>query len=196
MGLRAALSRCTAKTDWAEQPALVKSLRQTIPHTVKPLERGQENVNCFMYALEIAPAHPALYYAHHPDLALPKDCLSEFARFLLDCGAAVRVSPPQAQVGDLVLYSWHGRVQHAGRLVSCDRAASKWGTGWVWEHGIFEVPVTYGNRAEFARPVPPERLEPAFLLFVWNRARVTTRLPSWFLQEIAPLLAAAGLAKA
>lgn len=191
MGFRAAISRCTAK-DVADHPRLVEELRGTYPHSITPLERGDERVDCFMFALGIRPFDDIDYLARLQAFDLPSDILGPFCEFLLSAQATSELGRLQASVGDLVLYSRHRRVLHAGRVGPGGRVHSKWGCGWAWDHALWEVPVTYGNKASFARRVPEERLLPAFKLFVWDQKQ-SSGLPEWFTSEIAPLLRQFGL---
>lgn len=45
-----------------------------------------------------------------------------------------------------VLYLTNSAPSHAARLKGRDRFVSKWGLGLLWEHGLYELPVSYGER--------------------------------------------------
>ena len=138
-----------------EQASAVSALCPVTPHEIEIAEAavlGRSETfwfNCFEYALEIAD-HPeaiarigTLYTSIFPN--------SEFMRLLLE----TRLQPlPRSQVatGTLVLYLQGDTFRHAGR-VSADRIVSKWGTGHLWRHGLFEVPASYGDKVRFFRPL-------------------------------------------
>ena len=48
-------------------------------------------------------------------------------------------------VGSVIVYFSDGRPVHAGRYQN-DRVTSRWGIGYLWEHGIWEVPSSYGDQ--------------------------------------------------
>jgi hypothetical protein len=73
-----------------------------------------------------------------------------FVQWLLEKGSLTEVAEHEARDGDLIVYSDdHGRVKHAGLTRPGRRVESKWGKGGLFEHGVFEVPVSYGNNARF-----------------------------------------------
>lgn len=57
--------------------------------------------------------------------------------------------------GDLVLYSNDETITHVGRVAPDGVSViSKWGyDGHVYQHPLFMVPKTYGDKAYFLRPV-------------------------------------------
>jgi hypothetical protein len=46
--------------------------------------------------------------------------------------------------------------KHAGLILSGDRLLSKWGTGHLFEHGVLEVPESYGTRLLLVKSVSYE----------------------------------------
>ena len=54
--------------------------------------------------------------------------------------------------GLLTVYYLGQRLKHIGRLTKSSRVSSKWGTGHLYEHGLFEVPSDYGNTVRFFTP--------------------------------------------
>jgi hypothetical protein len=57
----------------------------------------------------------------------------------------------------LVVYFDQDEVQHSGRWRS-GRVVSKWGTGHIWSHQVFETPASYGCMARTFRALTPEAL--------------------------------------
>ena len=105
------------------------------------------------------------------DAAVGRDVFfagTEFARFLIDTGALVEVSEDEALPDDVVIYLDDLCVpKHAGKIGSEHRRIkSKWGGGLFLEHGLWEVPESYGNTVKFFRVILTDKAEQAFLEFV------------------------------
>jgi hypothetical protein len=49
----------------------------------------------------------------------------------------------------VVVYFDGNGVTHFG-LIDGEKVKSKWGSGLIWEHSLFEVPITYGNTVKFS----------------------------------------------
>ncbi len=73
----------------------------------------------------------------------------EFAHWLLDRQLLAEISKAGAADLDLVFYFNTGRFRHAGVLLASGRIVSKWGTGHLFEHELFEIPMQYGEEARF-----------------------------------------------
>lgn len=108
--------------------------------------------NCFEFALGLAGWREVQLIAKR----LPSTfCNGKFAEYLVDSVLGPLDSP---STGDLVLYRDQQQIMHAG-VVEADRVVSKWGTGHLWLHGVFEVPAKYGDVTSFYEaPVPTEMI--------------------------------------
>ena len=49
--------------------------------------------------------------------------------------------------GNIAVYFDGDRVTHSGRINN-GTVISKWGTAHTWQHGVWEVPTSYGSRVE------------------------------------------------
>lgn len=172
MGLRASLDRITQP---AQEPdavvAALDALKTRWPHTVRFVEKATDDVNCFMYAIGIprhGPVCGTMYYAHHPELGLGKDCLADAVRLLMHFRGLTPLTG-EAAGGELVIYSFRGRPRHAGISLGHRRVRSKWGSGFVWEHGLWELPVRYGREVAFSTMVSEEPIRKALLVLAWSR---------------------------
>jgi hypothetical protein len=121
-----------------------------LPAPCDPLD----DCNCVMYALglvgmiEDPSGRPfGKFYAD-----------TVFLSSLIDGGNLV---PTEEVDGALVVWYLNGTVRHIGISQTRGRAASKWGIGHLLEHGLFEIPKSYGNDIRFFEPIDPDR---AFLL--------------------------------
>lgn len=50
---------------------------------------------------------------------------------------------------EFVVYLKDDIPKHFGKI-SGDRVESKWGRGPIWKHGLWEVPLTYGDTVKFS----------------------------------------------
>jgi hypothetical protein len=70
------------------------------------------------------------------------------------------ISIESAKDGDHVLYIG-SQIEHAGKVAQ-DAVESKWGKAHLWRHGVFEVPLRYGNTVRFFRQISQEESIQAF----------------------------------
>jgi hypothetical protein len=80
----------------------------------------------------------------------------EFVLRLIERGILAR-----DDAGDIVIYFRDRLPMHAGLCIG-RRIRSKWGIGNLWEHGLWEVPSSYGDTAERYTILRPELIEPEF----------------------------------
>lgn len=132
-----------------EQAAMLEQLRMEFAHGIRILdsEHPIEGYTCAVHAFHL------LGDAVYQEIAASglgstfagKDFV-EFAikeQLLTECGA------DDAVPGDLVIYFLDGRFGHIGRLQADRRVLSKWGTGYLCDHGLWEVPCSYGLEVRF-----------------------------------------------
>ena len=128
---------------------------------------------CFVYAFELvdSPKYGRIADADAADGRNIFFAGSEFARFLIESGALVKINEGEARPGDVVVYlDIKGTPQHAGKIVTLDgRIKSKWGGGLFLEHGLWEVPESYGNTVRFYQKIPATEAEKMILEFVESR---------------------------
>ena len=60
------------------------------------------------------------------------------------------VSDPDQCPGDLIVYFSGQSVNHSG-IVGNRLVRSKWGSAHTWEHGVFEVPTSFGSEVRYFR---------------------------------------------
>jgi len=145
--LRNQLAEITKPADAAELKAQVQqmvNLALTHPHTVTLHEEnipGSPRFNCYQYSFGIA------------DVRFREGILeffpgSAFAQFLVEHHLE-EIGLGDVKDGDHILYS-DVQIGHAGRVQS-GTIESKWGTGHIWRHGVYEVPDNYGDTVHFYR---------------------------------------------
>jgi hypothetical protein len=150
--MRTRLSEITnGVLDVAQHQELIRQLRSDYPHSIDVipsfLDEPLEDYNCVMYALDLVarldmPCRPfGQFYAD-----------TKFLTALI----SVCLTPAVEAVGNIVVWSESGVVKHTGLVVAENRATSKWGCGNLYEHGLLEVPHSYGAELTYFEPIAGE----------------------------------------
>ena len=169
--------RLQAITDTAAQQGMsfdeleqmIAGLASTHPHAIRRLSDEARGYRCFVHALELVGSRKYQLIAG-ADADAGRETFfagSEFARFVVESGTLVQISGDEALPGEAVIYfDDQGVPKHAGKIVSEEkRIKSKWGGGLFLEHGLWEVPESYGNAVRFYRRLRAEKAEETFLEF-------------------------------
>jgi len=174
--------RCHLKKITSQSPdnweRLISELTSTHPHSIRCLpHEHREPYTCFESAFELADSHayrkiaesfadwggsdadnaPSIFFVNF-----------RFVDFLIGCGVLVEINKGELTVSDVVVYlDDEDTPQHAGKIAPQEGLIkSKWGGGLFLEHGLWEVPESYGNTARFFRSIPAVKAERAFQKFV------------------------------
>lgn len=125
--------------------ARLAEIARTVPHTISPLRSTEslEKYNCVMHALGLI---GRITFYEHP-LLLSR---LAFVNHLVESKALQTCEP---RTGALVTWSSQEGLQHIGRLISPSRAKSKWGLGILCEHGLYEIPLRYGDVSGYYCPI-------------------------------------------
>ena len=148
--LRSSLYDITQNHDLATHAERIEALRRDSAHSIQilPDQAPPNEYNCVMHALGLS----------KDDFDVPALAASQtktrFIDFLIGRGYLI----PQSNTitGSLIVYSMSGAAQHIGRMISNSRVESKWGTGHLYEHAIWEVPCSYGDHVAFFDPIDHE----------------------------------------
>ncbi len=148
--LREQLTQMTDIVDVTEHPARGEGLRAKFGHTIALVEEPAaiERYTCAVYAFDLVedPTYGEIATSFGPSYAFA-GC--EFVEYVLNTGLLSERPLDVRAPGDLLIYSDKGRFRHIGKLREVDRVVSKWGVGYLWEHGLWEVPSKYGNDVRF-----------------------------------------------
>ncbi len=182
--LRQRLDQITAGSQdrVTQHPDLVVELRSAHAHTIDVAqddavaELHLDRYNCFEYAFGLAGSQTVIRIASA--LASVYAC-GDFVSFLIGNHLS-EIPAADALHGDVVVYFAGPIVSHAGKAVS-GQVVSKWGTGHLWKHRVFEVPARYGDCVRFYRPIPKHAAEDAFVAYA--RAREGAALIDELLKE-------------
>jgi len=156
----------------ATHPRLIEEARKIFPHTIIPIEH-QTSLhfprldNCGSYAMgfsnwsEFSDLHETGYLDYGRKIAADRTFLEWLIRKRII--ARRTVQPPN--IGDFVAY-FNGKAGwHIGRLICGDRVRSKWGVGLVYEHGLKEVPISYGRKISYYSGLADQHARDAFLQY-------------------------------
>lgn len=152
--LRTALEEMTHDgTDIETYPAKLLEMANVFPHTIRqlqaPFDEPLGEFNCVMYALCLT-------------ARLEHSC-SPLGRFYADTAFLDRLIegkhliPCLQKTGAIVVWRSEGRTKHVGVVAEIGRANSKWGIGFLFEHGLFEVPLGYGSDVVFYESIDAEQ---------------------------------------
>lgn len=146
--IRRKLSEITETALVQEHPNRIAALRPAIDHSITvvdsehPIERHTCGVHAF-YLVEDPTYLEIAGFGLGRTFAGP-----EFINFLLQNQLLAPRQSPVAP-GDLIVYFDNGIFRHTGRMKTETRVLSKWGTGWLYEHGVWEVPSSYGEFVQY-----------------------------------------------
>ena len=144
--LRTYLFDITENGDPLSHPCLIADLRSQVHHTIEvlPSATAIDQYTCGMHAFhlvddeeyrELARLHPEGYAS------------TDFVRYLICHGVLVQLDT--ARPDCLVVYFNQGDIKHIGRTVSREVIVSKWVTGHLYRHALFELPSSYGTEVKF-----------------------------------------------
>ncbi len=164
--IREKLQLITEVQDASKHPALLADLTGECPNSIRITESPHpiDRYTCLMHVLEFTEKPEYVAIARYGLRRIFAG--TDFAHWLVERGHLVEVSQTEAQEGDLVLYFKDGQFKHAGLWQSDDRVLSKWGVGHLYDHEIFEIPMSYGTEVKFYNRLPYEEAFGFFQEFV------------------------------
>jgi hypothetical protein len=155
--LRKQLQEMTEVEDVTRHPALLAEITRNCPNTIALLESAYplKRYTCAMHVFDFTekPEYVAIAARGFNRVFAG----GAFVHGLIDKGLLDEVAPAEAREGDLVVYfNDEARFKHAGLSLGNNRVMSKWGTGHLFEHDLFEVPESYGTKVRFFKKLPYE----------------------------------------
>jgi len=133
-------------------PAKLEALSLVVPHSIRvqptPHAEPLGDFNCVMHALDLTAR-----------LETPNRLSGYFYADTVFLGSLIQraiLRPCAETEGAIVVWSVAGAIKHVGIVVAYGRASSKWGIGYVYEHGLLEVPKGYGDALAFYGPLESE----------------------------------------
>ena len=154
--LRQRLSDITEREP-AHHERLMRKLQGRHPHLITLIAvapnpgRSPEQYTYFMYAFDMIqePTVQRIMQWRNPR-TLRCDVYpgADFVRHLIGANLLVEIACTEYEDGDVVIYYTETIPTHAGKMKG-PRVISKWGLGHLWEHGLYEVPSTFGDDVRF-----------------------------------------------
>jgi hypothetical protein len=168
--LREALSKIT-KQDVEKHHALLMQLKNQIPHQISetygeiPGNLLGDNFNCFEFAFDLilSVEYKACLDYQQGWKIRPVGCCSDFAKYLMD-NLILKECAETGNKPNIIVYFGPNGPTHAGKLET-SIVTSKWGSGLILQHAIYEVPSTYGNEARQYQELNIEDCIDAFIEF-------------------------------
>jgi hypothetical protein len=121
---------------------LIKERTRGHSHTVKLVCEPQGGT-CVSYALGLN-SNP-IYETIRQDFDREVFAGKRFVEWMV----GVRDEIDQPAIGSLALYFLGADWKHVGTVAGLDRVTSQWGTYPIYEHGLCEVPASYGDQVRF-----------------------------------------------
>jgi hypothetical protein len=107
--------------------------------------------NCFMHALHlVGRLQPNVVQTQADEIRFLVD--SVFFRKLFETGLLEEIPESMLQPNDLIVYYKSRHKRHVGRYLAPDLIESKWGIGPLMQHGLWDVPLSYGQRLRCFKP--------------------------------------------
>ncbi|MCV6626468.1 MAG: hypothetical protein OIF38_10235 [Cellvibrionaceae bacterium] len=166
MLLRKQIEAITKAHPTTEQPHYFETLKQYNAHNIHPVEDPwpQWQYTCLMLVFGLVDSKP---YRHIASRYEDVYAGPEFVQYLRNEGLLQTCKRPQ--VGGIVLYRQQRGadkpISHAAIVEPSGHFLSKWGTGGLWLHGLYDLPASYGKYAEFFEPLDPALAFNGFLRF-------------------------------
>jgi hypothetical protein len=154
--LRKELQKITDSEDISQHPTKISHLSSKFFHSIHPLSdydpANRQNYNCFEYALDL---HITCHYSVLVTLfALGVGLDYRFVNYLIQHEVLKQILSSEVKLDDLLIYFHNDLPAHAGKWKG-NNVISKWGKGLLYEHGIYEVPIKYGD-PQYFRKVHPQ----------------------------------------
>ena len=160
--IRTRLQEITQNCDLLLHHELIELEHDKTQHSIEVLTSPNDNLryNCVMFALGIETDPKYMAMAKHCPDDVHAD--TKFLQFLVDRGYLVESAHKN---GVLIAYLDSGQFRHIGIVTDGNRVRSKWGIGHLYEHVLFEIPVSYGSTLRFFEPIERQVVLDAFVEF-------------------------------
>ena len=152
--LRKKLQTVIEVQDVAQHPVLLAEVTREFPNSIRITESSYpiDRYTCLMHVLNFTEKPEYIAIAAYGTGRIYAG--TDFAHWLIERGLLAEVSQAEAKDGDLVFYFSEGTFKHVGLWRLNGRVLSKWGVGHLYDHGLFEVPTSYGTDVRFCNRLP------------------------------------------
>ena len=157
---------------------MLRELSLAHPNSVKILESVHplRRYTCFVHAFGFT---EQLAYVSIAEMAFNYVYAGPaFGLWLIDKGHLSEITEDDLVPNDLAFYfSVDGRLRHVAIFLGGGRFQSKWGLGYLFEHGLFEVPESYGKSARFFRGLAYPTAIRCFIAYAASKGMRFSRRP-------------------
>jgi len=147
--LRDRLTEITENPRVREHAAQIEALRAETGHSISVEQsvRPLQKYTCGMHAFHLAgnPIYERVATSGNGETFAG----TEFINFLLQQQLLIHRPFEAVVTNDLVVYFDGIVFRHVGRVAGPSRVLSKWGTGCLCQHALWEVPANYGNEVRY-----------------------------------------------
>lgn len=167
--LRERLEEMTHEDDVSLHATLLEALTRECPNTIVLQDSAHpiQRYTCLMHVFDFTEKAEYAAIASHGLGRIY--AAGAFAHWLLDNALLIEICSTDVREDDVVFYFGDdGRFKHAGLSLANGRIVSKWGIGHLYEHGLLEVPESYGTELRFFRKLSHEEAFGHFLRFAEN----------------------------
>ena len=147
--LREQLQRVTEVEDISRHGALLDDLNAHFCHSISEVESELplEQFTCAVYAFDLV-NNPT--YVDIATFGLGSTFAGrDFVEFALQNDLLYISKEFKSESNTLAIYTDDQKFQHIGKLLTDSRVISKWGTGLLLNHEIWEVPAGYGDQVHY-----------------------------------------------
>jgi len=153
--LREELNKITSDNDIFTHAVKIETLCNQFGCSIRVLDeydpRNNKTFNCFEYALGL---HENVHISIRDSVwAYEAGINSQFMEYLMALGDLQEKDRSRMIDNDLVIYFLNSKIEHAGRWDN-GRVTSKWGSGLLYKHEIFDTPANYGEPRYFEEIQP------------------------------------------
>ncbi|MBU3591212.1 MULTISPECIES: hypothetical protein [unclassified Polynucleobacter] len=94
---------------------------------------------------------------------------ADFIYFLLSQNLILETSPESVAANDFIFYFDGDKFMHVGKILGGGRILSKWGSGLLYDHSIWEVPSGYGQTIRCFEGLDSDRGVDLFITYAESR---------------------------
>ncbi len=155
MDLRQNLQIITETTPVDQHPEKIQDLASLTGHSIKVVGSffAVSEYTCVVHSFDLV-RDPL--YVSVADFGLGRIFAgSEFIHYLLDQRLLSEYQYDSVFNGDLVMYLKNDSFKHIGLVLEKNRVLSKWGTGHLYNHLTWEVPISYGDKVRYFKKLAP-----------------------------------------
>ena len=145
LDLRSKISELTAQTIPTKHKNSIEGLKNKFQHNITLISNPNiidATGDCFLYVMKMV--------LGNDDYRKLKEAVQKTKNFTGLINNGFLSLHEGFNSGDrVVVYFDGGEVTHFG-LIDSGKVKSKWGSGLIWKHELYEVPITYGNIVQFS----------------------------------------------